>query len=412
MAKKYHLLINTLPVQDLNFARGVGRYTYEVISHILELYKEKSDLFKDVTGITLVSSKKPDIRGVFKNIPEGVNILEAPGKAPHRNLLKLLYYIFRLNPVIKKFVEEKNQNEEEVIYFLPRHQILAPKEVDYTVAMIHDITPLLLNHFHKNKLMHLLLKREYMVYMNQLKDLALIVANSQHTLSTVKQLFHGLPPTEAIPLGSDLYTKVPNDVYSRPPPMVNKYFVYYGGYDFNKNIHGVIKAFGAFIRRFPDTNTTQLVFSGGADAKKTIVEYATREGILENVVLAPRLSDEELIYYLIHSQGLFRLSFMEGFGLPELEALSLGVPVISSTAGAISEFFSKHATLHDPQNPKGITEDLYRFTKSTPTQAEREQLQTFGRQFNWRNTAIWTLETILKQLRITDVQSPDSNHQL
>jgi alpha-1,3-rhamnosyl/mannosyltransferase len=88
------------------------------------------------------------------------------------------------------------------------------------------------------------------------------------------------------------------------------------------------------------------------------------------------------------AQGLFYPSFYEGFGLPVLEAMSLGVPVAASTADSVREVCGDAALLVHPDNTHGWSDALARLSE---TGEERDRLTDAGRgrsaHFRWETVA-------------------------
>jgi glycosyltransferase involved in cell wall biosynthesis len=100
-------------------------------------------------------------------------------------------------------------------------------------------------------------------------------------------------------------------------------------------------------------------------------------------------------------EGLYRLascfvypSLYEGFGLPVLEAMVRGVPVVCSDRGSLSEVVGKAARIFDPEDPRAIADTVEELLADPQT---RERLRVAGREqarrFTWRETALGTLRT-------------------
>ncbi len=85
-------------------------------------------------------------------------------------------------------------------------------------------------------------------------------------------------------------------------------------------------------------------------------------------------------------------SFDEGFGLPVVEAMTLGIPVVASDRGALSEVCGGAAVLVDPHERGSICRGIERVLRE-PGLAERlaERGLTRARDFSWRRTAELTL---------------------
>jgi len=108
--------------------------------------------------------------------------------------------------------------------------------------------------------------------------------------------------------------------------------------------------------------------------------------------LTGRVSDERLIA-LYQGADLFVFpSLYEGFGLPVVEAMSCGVPVITSNRGALAEVAADAALLVDPEDPQALSAAMRRVLADSGLRAE---LSAAGRRrseaFSWQKTAQATL---------------------
>lgn len=385
------LVLNGFPLQDSHRGRGVGRYTYEVYQHILSLWEAQDERTKVFAGITLIGAEEPDLSRIFEHKFQRTRFFPISKKITNRNLLKYFYYRFTANPNLSKLF---SSFKERSLYFLPRHQILSHKLATYTATMVHDFAPLKTKRWGKNPLIDPLLKAEYSIYLKELEKSQLIVTNSSDTTLAVSQQLNRNDDIRTILLGNVLEHVDVEKEKKRVAPIVDPYFFYYAGYDYNKNIPGIIKAFASFIRNHEDTNRTKLVFSGGIRDEERIVALARQEGILENIMLLDFIPDQDLAYYLVHSLGLFRLSYIEGCGLPEIEALSLGVPVISSDIGAVREMVGGHAFLVNPHTPLAAEPILYQLAKKKVSAEKLKQDREYAKKFTWKRTAEETIEAI------------------
>ena len=93
-------------------------------------------------------------------------------------------------------------------------------------------------------------------------------------------------------------------------------------------------------------------------------------------------------------------SYMEGFGLPVLEAMALGVPVIVSTRGALPEV-AGFAGLHvQPDDSEGLAHAMYRVLNEPGLSAAmRERGAAQARQFSWEQSAAALVEAFGDALR-------------
>jgi glycosyltransferase involved in cell wall biosynthesis len=93
---------------------------------------------------------------------------------------------------------------------------------------------------------------------------------------------------------------------------------------------------------------------------------------------------------LFKGAGLFVLpSFEEGFGLPALEAMAAGVPVVTSNRGALPEVVGEAGMLIDPENVEELTAAIERLLGDRAARAAlAERGLARARQFSWHRTAI------------------------
>jgi glycosyltransferase involved in cell wall biosynthesis len=135
----------------------------------------------------------------------------------------------------------------------------------------------------------------------------------------------------------------------------------------------------------------RLVFAGPdkggrAEAERT----AERTGLAGRIEFRGHVSQEELAALYRGAACLVFPSRYEGFGLPVLEAMASGTPVVATTAGALPEVAGDAAILVDERNPVAFAGGIERAL------ADRERIVAAGleraRQFTWAETARRTLE--------------------
>lgn len=156
-----------------------------------------------------------------------------------------------------------------------------------------------------------------------------------------------------------------------------------------KNLHGLISGFAGMPREVRDAH--QIVIAGGMDnhARNHLAELVRGEGLPADALILPgRVSDEDLIA-LYGECALFAFpSLSEGFGLPPLEAMACGAPVIASTATSLPEVVDRADLLVDPTDAAAIGAGMERILASPVLQAE---LRAYGpkraRKFTWQKTA-------------------------
>ncbi|MFH2019568.1 MAG: glycosyltransferase family 1 protein [bacterium] len=114
-----------------------------------------------------------------------------------------------------------------------------------------------------------------------------------------------------------------------------KYLFFVGTLQPRKNLSALIRTFSLVSEKYPEM---KLVLAGGSGwLVKEIYQAANQSKVVERIVFTGRVSDEELDQLYRGAKLYLQPSIQEGFGLPVLEAMRRGVPVIASDGGALPE---------------------------------------------------------------------------
>lgn len=127
------------------------------------------------------------------------------------------------------------------------------------------------------------------------------------------------------------------------------YFLHVGRRAGHKNVVGLLRAFAIS----KSGRRLRLVFTGTPDAQTQAV--AAQFGVLERVRFAGPVDDAALLRLYQRSTGLVFPSLYEGFGLPIVEAMATGTPVITSSVTSMPEVAGAgNALLVDPRDPEAL----------------------------------------------------------
>jgi glycosyltransferase involved in cell wall biosynthesis len=171
------------------------------------------------------------------------------------------------------------------------------------------------------------------------------------------------------------------------------YIMYTGGIDYRKNIEGLIEAYAQLPAALRQHYQLAVVCSVRQEDKLRLLALADKLQIpAGDVVLTGFVSDDDLVS-LYNLTALFVFpSLQEGFGLPALEAMSCGVPVIGSNNSSIPEVIGRADALFDPNKVADISA---RMQQVLTTPAFAEQLRAHGLQqaklFSWDASARTTI---------------------
>ncbi len=167
----------------------------------------------------------------------------------------------------------------------------------------------------------------------------------------------------------------------------SNYFLFVGALHPRKNVSGLLKAFDAF--KSINNSPMKLVVVGG-EMHKTGDIFETYENMRyrEDVVFTGRVSTNELHSIYGAAYVLTFVPFFEGFGIPIVEAMSVGVPVICSNTTSMPEVGGNAVLYADPLKYEQITNAM---VKITTDEALRQDLIEKGlkqkEKFSWDETA-------------------------
>ncbi|GMR04382.1 MAG: glycosyltransferase family 1 protein [Thermodesulfobacteriota bacterium] len=168
------------------------------------------------------------------------------------------------------------------------------------------------------------------------------------------------------------------------------YILYVGNHQERKNLLGLIRAY-SLLRLKKDF---LLVIAGKTDARKEKTYRAVEElGLGQRVRFIGEVPEEELpVLYSAASLFVFP-SFYEGFGLPPLEAMACGTPVVTSNATSLPEVVGEAALKVEPGDATALSSAMESILSSRDLSAELHE-KGFERAalFNWEDTAKKTLD--------------------
>lgn len=168
------------------------------------------------------------------------------------------------------------------------------------------------------------------------------------------------------------------------------YFLYVGTLKERKNVVSVIQAFSQYKKNQEDNSTLVIVGKKNLENSyvKKLVRLAEERGVADSVFFTGHISDAQMSFVYSHAMALVFPSLIEGFGFPVLEAMSCGVPVITSNIGSLAEVSGNAALLVDPLNIAEITAAMKKIVddKNFKTGLVADGFKR-ARMFSWSKTA-------------------------
>ena len=217
------------------------------------------------------------------------------------------------------------------------------------VFFIHDLIPI----SHPEYCRPGELEKHVLRMHNALEVASGIIANSQATLEELVDFAASagqpMPPAVVAPLGA---ARLPQPSPARP--LVEPYFVMLGTIEARKNHLLILQVWRRLVATLGE-RTPRLVIIGQRGWEcENVVDLLERCPSLRGVVIElSSCTDADVATYLSHAQALLFPSFAEGYGMPLVEALLLGLPVIASDLPAFREIAGEVPEYVDPLDALG-----------------------------------------------------------
>ena len=371
------ILIDATPLQSEHRVRGVGTYVYYLTRELARLANGSCEFF--------VAAQDRN------QLPPWI----APAHAlyrPHRPAqVYWLYNEWAIRHVVRK-------TRPEVFHATDFNGLVNFREVP-TVATLHDLTG-----FHagvkdaESISQHLSTWRWNVYYHEKLPKASHIIAVSSYVKQdAMQQLGIDSQNISVIPHGVDTETLSPRHKgqgrYAGHPP----YLLYMGSAEPHKNLPRLIHAFRLVANSYHDLR----LYLGGRWPEKDrlrIQELIAMLHLEERVSLLGYVDPEDKPSALANALAVVFLSLAEGFGLPVLEGMASGVPVVASNIPVFREVAENAALLVDPEDVERIAQGLETVLGSPDLRRE------YGRrgishtdQFSWKAVAEKTLRVYRHQ---------------
>ena len=182
-----------------------------------------------------------------------------------------------------------------------------------------------------------------------------------------------------------------NDIYKRYIPEEG-YFFFLGNTDPKKNTERTLVAYSKYLK-LSEVKRKLLMADLDKEYLDGIIERNQIDNIRENIVMPGYIVNRDLPYIYNNAFTFLYTSLRESFGIPLLEAMACGTPVITSNTSSMPEIAGEDAILVNPENSDEITEMMLRLEKDKDFYEQQRQIGLErAKLFSWRKTA----ENLLK----------------
>lgn len=267
-----------------------------------------------------------------------------------------------------------------------------------SVVTVHDLVALLFSDRHNKKAVF----TEKFFLKKAVRRAAHIITVSKHTRRDLIQYFPGAEEkTSVVYCGaSSEFKPLPKNSpelknFAKETNLPAKFFLAVGTLEPRKNFPNLIRAFALLKQKMPDHH---LIIVGGPGWGAHEVEETIREKYLSKKVhILGYLSGKSLLYLYNLATAFVFPSIYEGFGIPPLEAMQCGCPVIVSNQASLPEVVGDAGLYVDPEKPESIAAAMQKITDDELRFNLRNQGFIQSKKFSW-DTSARTLHDIIEKL--------------
>jgi len=350
---------------------GFGRYPRKLIKNILQL-DESNQYIVFTSEIIEDFNEFDNCHQVLVPSSDGIGNLR-------------LYYTFR--KIIRKY-------KIDVLHLLSLYGIRKAEAI--TVSTVFDLRYLVIPELNERKLGRVIYKYWFPHLLRQSHHL---IAISEETNICLTKKFN-IPREKitTIPLGHEIEFKTETNLKWNDLP--GKYFLWVGQITKRKNLETLYNAYSLFVKN-PSNYDVKLIIVGSflnSEIEEGHKRIVNRLGINNMVMFTGYVPDNKLSFLYKRAMAFIFPSIYEGFGIPIIESMALGVPVITTIdGGATKEVAGDAALFFSRYNHDVLSTKMVEIVKNEKL---RNQLIIKGREraaiYTWEKTARQTLNLYRK----------------
>jgi len=357
---------------------GVGEYALELLKNIFEI--------DEINEYILFSNSFRQKNNPHYWIKKYPNVKLKKFRYPNK-VLNLFFWYFRW-PKIDKLIGGVD------LFFAPNINFISVSRNCPLVATFHDLSFERYPYFFsaKTQLWHFYFVNPRKIAVNSRK----IIAVSESTKKDLAELYridnnraeiiyHGVSPGYRVISRNDPELLEVQKKYALP----HKFILYLGNIEPRKNIKSLVQSFCQLRRKNPELQKYKLVFAGEISSLcHDIMQKSSKPAYRDAIDFVGYLDKEDKPYIYNLASIFVYPSFFEGFGLPVLEAMACGTPVITSNISSLPEVVGKAAIIVDPNRPDEISAAMETILEDEKIyNCYRERGLRQAKKFSWKKCA-------------------------
>jgi glycosyltransferase involved in cell wall biosynthesis len=317
---------------------GIGVYSYEILKRVVKLNPQHQFIF--------LFDRPFSREFIFSENVKGV-VINPPARHP---LLWYLWFEWVVPYALKKHKAD--------LFFSPDGHLSLRSDVRQ-IAVMHDLN-FEHNHSYVPKHVYNYYHKYFPLFANKAEH---ILTVSEFSKQDIAKCYHISPQKISVtynaageifkPVNDAAATQIRNEFTNG-----GSFFMYAGALHQRKNIANMLKAYDAFRKKH--SQPVKLLIAGAKMFTDTEMEstYGNMQ-FKEDVIFTGRLSTDNLAKTMAASIALLYISFFEGFGIPIVEAMNAGVPVITSNTSSMPEVAGDAALIVNPNSTAEIGDAMF-----------------------------------------------------
>jgi glycosyltransferase involved in cell wall biosynthesis len=360
---------------------GSGQYTLQLLKQLVRVAPQYE--------YALVVPHKNSFEIVDITADTDLQLLASNLQLPHSNFRKLLFE----QSIMPRAAHAYEADALHVPYWAPPLRSSVP-----IVVTIHDIIPLILPQYRGGPLV-----RAYTELVSAAtRGATLILTDSEASRSDIVQ--HLRIPADRVrtiylaadPEFTDRVDPIDTAALRKNYDLPEEYVLYLGGFDVRKNVETLLQVY-TWAQDVLGDNYPLVIAGNLPDRHDDFFRdprVIAKQIEVEDVVrFIGRVAEEDKVALYQQARTFLYPTVYEGFGLPALEALACGVPVVGSNASSVPEIVGDAGVLVDPQDARAMAGALIAVCTEDPLHDElSKRAQKQAAQFSWERCARETVQ--------------------